>query len=82
MGVEPKLNELQAKYDLLIDLGDTDSEDDDGTLWEGEDEALQDKERTEQVYHDLLDKLKQEKDVLRDELTKYVGHLTHSPSPV
>ena len=69
IGVEPKLHELQAKYELLNDLGQSE-EDEESSLWEGEDEALQDKDKTEHRYKDLLDKLQQQKEVLRDELTK------------
>ena len=73
MSLEPKLHELQAKYDLLIDLGQEDgAEDGTGSLWEGEDEPLQEKDSTDQRHSDLLRRLQREKEDLRDELTKYV----------
>ena len=68
MALEPKLQEAQAKYDLLNALSDTES---DGIMWEGEDEALKEKEEAEQRHHDLLLELRQKKDALRDELSKY-----------
>jgi len=72
MSLEPKLQELQANYDLLNDLGqEGGAEDSDtGSLWEGEDEPLLDKDRTGQRYSDLLSKLQHDKEDLRDELTK------------
>ena len=67
MALEPKLQDAQAKYDLLNDLGHLEDE---GVAWEGEDEALQDKEDAERRYQYLLEKLRSQKEVLNDELSR------------
>ena len=66
MALEPKLQDAQAKYDLLNDLGQEEG----GVTWEGEDESLKEKEDAEKRHRDLLDKLRQQKEVLNDELSK------------
>ena len=69
MALEPKLHEVKASYDHLIDL----SQSEDGeSVWEGEDEALNGKEAAERRYQDLLDKLHTKKELLSAELSKYV----------
>ena len=67
--MEPKLQDLQAKYDILDDLGQMEKDD---VVWEGEDEALQEKEEVEQRHRDLLEKLQLKKDILSNELSKYM----------
>ena len=67
MALEPKLQDAQAKYDLLNDLCQVDEG---GVSWEGEDEALQDKEEAERRHRELLDKLRQQRKILNDELSK------------
>ena len=68
MALEPKLHEVKASYNLLIDL----SQSEDGeSLWEGEEEALNGKEAAERRYQDL-DKLHTKKELLSAELSKYV----------
>ena len=69
MALEPKLHEVKASYDLLVDL----SQAEDGvSVWEGEDEALHSKEEAEKRYQELLDKLRDKKELLNAELSKYV----------
>lgn len=70
MALEPKLQDAQAKYDLLNDLG----QEGEGVLWEGEDDALQAKEEAERRRQDLLEKLRNQKEALNDELAKYGIH--------
>lgn len=70
MALEPKLQDAQAKYDLLHDLG---QEEDGGVPWEGEDEALQDRQEAERRHRELLEKLRKQKEVLNDELSKYIN---------
>ena len=66
MALEPKLHEVKASYDLLIDLRDGES------AWEGEgeDEALKGKEEAEKRHQDLLNKLHTKKELLNAELSK------------
>ena len=66
MALEPKLHEVKASYDLLIDLRDGES------AWEreGEDEALKGKEEAERRHQDLLNKLHTKKELLNAELSK------------
>ena len=66
MALEPKLHEVKASYDLLIDLRDGES------VWEreGEDEALKGKEEAEKRYQDLLNRLHKKKELLNAELSK------------
>lgn len=66
MALEPKLHEVKASYDLLIDLRDGES------AWEeeGEDEALKRKEEAERRHQDLLNKLHTKKELLNAELSK------------
>ena len=66
MALEPKLHEVKANYDLLIDLRDGES------VWEGEgeDEALKEKEEAEKRYQDLLNRLHSKKEHLTAELSK------------
>ena len=82
MALEPKLHEVKASYDLLIDLS---LSEDGGSVWEGEDEPLKDKEDAEKRYQDLLDKLHSKKELLNAELSKCVKlekFIAHpSPSP-
>ena len=69
MALEPRLHEVKANYDLLIDLGQSESG---PAVWEGEDEPLQAKEDAEKRYQDLLDKLHTKKELLNAELSKCV----------
>ena len=71
MALEPKLHAVKASYDLLIDLSQADG----GSVWEGEDEALRDKEEAEKRYQDLLDKLREKKELLNAELSKYINEI-------
>ena len=73
MALEPKLHEVKASYNLLVDLSQADG----GSVWEGEDEALHDKEEAEKRYQDLLDKLREKKELLHAELSKYVHKKNH-----
>lgn len=66
LALEPKLQDAQAKYDLLADL-----DQEEGVAWEGEDEAGAEKEAAEKRHSDLLKKLRKQKEVLDDELSKY-----------
>lgn len=67
MALEPKLQDAQAKYDLLNDLGQEEG----GVPWEeGTDEALQEKEDAERRHRELLEKLRQQRELLNDELSK------------
>ncbi len=75
MVLEPKLQDAQAKYDLLDDLFQVEEkgegeEEEGGIVWEGEDEALQEKEDAEKRHMDLLEKLRGQKNILNDELSK------------
>ena len=75
MALEPKLHEVKASYNLVIDL----SQSEDGeSLWKGEDEALNGKEASERCYQDLLDKLHTKNELLSAELSKYVMCNGHS----
>ena len=74
MALEPKLYEVKASYDLLIDLS---SSEDGESVWEGEDEALGGKEAAERRYQELLDKLHNKKELLNAELSKYVTNGSH-----
>ena len=67
LALEPKLQDAQAKYELLSDL----CQEDEGVAWDGEDEALAEKEDAEKRHQYLLEKLRKQKEVLSDELSKY-----------
>ena len=69
MALEPKLQDTQAKYDLLADLC---QEEEGGVPWEGEDEALVEKEDAENRHKALLDRLRKQREILNEELSRYL----------
>ena len=71
MALEPKLQDTQAKYDLLTDLGQDEEGGEGDVAWEGDDEAKTETEDAERRHTDLLKKLRGQKDALTDELSKY-----------
>ena len=71
MALEPKLQDTQAKHDLLTDLGQDESGEEGGVAWEGDDEAKTETEDAEKRHADLLKKLRSQKDTLADQLSKY-----------
>ncbi len=68
MALEPRLQDAEAKYELLADL--CQEAEGDGVQWEGEDEAREGKEDAERRHKALLDKLRSQREILNDELSK------------